>query len=156
MLRSQIQERYGHTSVSPAKGHEYGAPLLRGEAERTVSVQPGKQKVQGMLLVCINTRCEEMKRVTDSSSECPQTGQEVVKPTMEFLLNTRNQFLLCGWSTPAQVSMRPYGWNLCLVRQWNWWDTALGNLLQLTLFKQMVDLRRSFPSSVILWIYHSE
>lgn len=60
------------------------------------------------------------------------------------------------WVVNSSTGFNETLWNLCPVRQWNWWDTALGNLLQLTLFKQMVDLRRSFPSSVILWIYHSE
>lgn len=45
VLGSAVQRRYGHTGVSPVKGHEgdegSGASEKRGEADRARTVHPG-------------------------------------------------------------------------------------------------------------------
>lgn len=50
-----MQERHGHTGTSSVKGCKgdegAGTCIIQGEIERTGTVQPGKEKPQGRILI---------------------------------------------------------------------------------------------------------
>lgn len=67
ILGSPVLDRHGHAGASPAKDNKddkkIAASVICGEAERTVTAQPGEEKNQGgTKSMCINAWWSEVKK----------------------------------------------------------------------------------------------
>ena len=68
-----VQERHGHTGLSPAQDHKddegTGASLTQREAERAGIVQPGEEKAQGISYQCVQIPHGGVKETKPDSSQ---------------------------------------------------------------------------------------
>ena len=76
-----VQERQGHTGVSPVKDHKddkgMGTSDLQRQAERAGIVQPGEEKAQGAQSISVYKYLMGGRKTEQASSQwCPVTGQE--------------------------------------------------------------------------------
>ena len=125
LLGSPVQKRYGATGERPAKAHggDEGtrASLLRGEAERAGTVQPGEERARGDPV----SVCEYLKggRTEDGARLFPavpsyRTGDSGHKlKHRRFTSAPGNTFSLC-WATehwPREVVGSP---SLKILKHW--------------------------------------
>lgn len=120
VLASPVQDSCRHTRTSPALGHKdhegTGASLIRGEPERTRTVQPGGKKVQGHFIHVYKHLMgqKEQKGVTLPSEVPNDRGRANAHKlkTRKFHPDTKKHLL--GWWANTEMGLPKRLWSLHL------------------------------------------